>query len=121
MKELLDHIKHLKPIAGSYYVVSVFFTDGTNIHSTITPNNKEQIQKDLLESTIDKNTLDGHGFSDASMIYIKGKTIKSFDVKDSKEIEKRKRVCSLKILPKKYIKKRLERSFLIVIELKTSM
>ena len=88
LKELLDHIKHLKPIAGSYYVVSVFFTDGTNLHSTITPNNKEQIQKDLLESTIDKSTLDGHGFSDASMIYIKGETIKSFDVKDSRELEK---------------------------------
>ena len=106
MKELLDHIKHLKPIAGSYYVVSVFFTDGTNLHSTITPNNKEQIQKDLLESTIDKNTLDGHGFSDASMIYIKGKTIKSFDVKDSKEIEKTQKSQFTKNITKKIYKKK---------------
>ena len=78
LKQLLAAIKESKPEAKDYYVLTVIFTDGTTKHSAITAQSKDKIIQDIINMTTNKEHLEGHGFSDATMILIKGKTIKDF-------------------------------------------
>ena len=82
LKQLLAAIKESKPEAKDYYVLTVNFTDGTTKHSAITAQSKDKIMQDIINMTTNKEQLEGHGFSDATMVLIKGKTIKDFKLTD---------------------------------------
>lgn len=88
LQKLLKTIKNTKPESNEYYVLTIEFTDGSKKHTTITPQSKFNIIKDIKNITNDKVVLEGNAFSDATSILLKGKTIKSFSLEKKQEFEK---------------------------------